>query len=333
MQTHAQKIRLGVFLFISSILVIFLIGYFTAREFFEKTDTYYIAYKDVSVGGMEVGSPVQYLGIKTGTISNIHIDPDDINTVIVEISLKHETPIKEDARADIITMGITGLRGIEIRGGSNEADLLEPGEFLSPGGSLTEDITGKAEVIAEKAEMVLNNLLQITRYENIEKVSSILDKYENLATNTNHAVLRIDSLVENNSKNVTETITSAKDITQIVQKTSKNLYETSETINQGLNNDTLNIIMTNIFELSEKLKETEINRLIEDIGGVAAQTHQLLIRLDDDINRGSRDLVESQKLLKETLHNLNEASRKINSDPSILIRGASPKGIPDDELQ
>lgn len=133
-----------------SILFIFLIGYFTARELFEKTDTYYVAFQDVSVSGMEVGSSVKYLGINVGTISDIEINPEDVTSILLELSLKSGTPIKEDSRAEIVSLGITGMKAIEIRGGSNEAKLLNPGSHIEPGESLTSKISGKADVIAEK---------------------------------------------------------------------------------------------------------------------------------------------------------------------------------------
>ena len=119
MKTRTQKIRLGIFIFISGALLVFLILYFAANKLFEKSDIYYVSYHDVSVSGLEVGSPVNYLGIKIGTISNIFIDPQDINSIIVELSLQPGTPIKKDAYADIVSLGITGLKTIQIRGGSN----------------------------------------------------------------------------------------------------------------------------------------------------------------------------------------------------------------------
>jgi len=139
MKSRDQKVRLGVFIMISALLLLTLIGYFTARRLFEKTDEYYVAYQDVSVSGLEVGSPVKYLGITVGSIAEIIIDPDDVNRIIVRLSLKEGTPVKTDASADIVAMGITGLKTIEIKGGTNEADFLEQGQYIAQGTSLVDD--------------------------------------------------------------------------------------------------------------------------------------------------------------------------------------------------
>jgi phospholipid/cholesterol/gamma-HCH transport system substrate-binding protein len=69
--------------------------FFTSREFFEKTDTYYVQFHDVSVGGLEVGSPVKYMGIKVGSITDITIDPENVQNIIITLELEPDTPNKK----------------------------------------------------------------------------------------------------------------------------------------------------------------------------------------------------------------------------------------------
>ncbi|MFP4622444.1 MAG: MlaD family protein [Bacteroidales bacterium] len=98
MRNRSQKIRLGVFLFVSLAILLSVIGFLTAREFFEKEDVYYVSYEDISVSGLEVGSPVKYMGIKVGTIQDINIDPQNVNKIILELALKPDVPIKKMRR-------------------------------------------------------------------------------------------------------------------------------------------------------------------------------------------------------------------------------------------
>src|SRR6056297_2092454 len=212
MRNRSQKIRLGVFLFVSLALLLAVIGYFTAREFFEKEDVYYVSYEGVSVSGLEVGSPVKYMGIKVGTIKDINIDPENVNKVIVELALKPDTPIKEDATAEITSMGITGLKAIEISGGTNEAESLEPGSYIQAGSSMTQEITGKAEIIAQKAEKVLNNLQLFTQPDNLNKITDMVDKISMLAEQTNQTVIKIDTIVTENRADIRESIAPMKEV-------------------------------------------------------------------------------------------------------------------------
>jgi phospholipid/cholesterol/gamma-HCH transport system substrate-binding protein len=332
MRHKAQKIRLGVFLIVSSFILLLIIAYFTSREFFEKVDTYYVTYEGMSVGGLEIGSPVKYLGIKVGTITDITIDPDDVNSVIIELALEPGTPIKSDAQANITTIGITGLKNIEIRGGSNNADALEPGSFIKPGSSITQEITGKAEIIAEKAEKVLNNLQIFTEPANLDKFTHMIENITRLAENASVTLSKVDSIVDDNRSDIRRTVTDAREVSETLKRSSQSLQETVNYVNRVVKGDTLGDILVNFRDVSLKLREARVGEMIENIAGVASQTQDLLLKVDSDLNRSSQDFSESLRLLKITLENLAEASRKINDDPSILIRGTNPKNAPDRDL-
>jgi phospholipid/cholesterol/gamma-HCH transport system substrate-binding protein len=285
------------------------------------------------VGGLEVGSPVKYLGIKVGTIQEITIDPEDVNKVIVELALKQGTPIKTDAVADITSVGITGLKTIEIRGGSNEAVSLEPDSYINPGTSITEEITGKAEIIAEKVENVINNLQTFTEPEKLDKFITLAENISRLADNVSVTVSRVDSIIVMNREDIRESITSAKEITDRLNESSRSIQETVDKVNLLVKSDTVGDILANFREVSLKLKEAEVATMIENIAQAANRTHDILVKIDGDLDRSSQDFTESLQLLKITLENLADASRKINDDPSILIRGTSQKDLPDQDLK
>ncbi len=333
MAKKAQKIRLGIFILISSTILLLVLGLFTAKEFFKKEDTYYISYEDISVSGLEVGSPVKYMGVKAGTVADIHIDPEDVSNIIVEVSLKPGTPVKEDARADITSVGITGLKTIEIRGGSNEAESLEPGEYIPAGSSITKEITGKAEIIAEKAEAVLNNLQTFTRPENLDKFAMLAADVSRLAIKTGQTINTIDTLIAENRLQISQTVNNTRQVSERLNESSKLIQESVIKINRLVEGDTLSQILANARDVSVKLREAEVGELINNLAEVAGQTHKLLLKIDDDLDRNSQDFSESLILLKRTLENLNEASRKINENPSILLRGVNTKNIPDEKLR
>jgi len=75
MPSRSQKIRLGVFIVISSFALLILLFIIGSKKLFAEKDIYYISYNDVSVSGLEIGSPVKYLGISIGSIQNIDFDP------------------------------------------------------------------------------------------------------------------------------------------------------------------------------------------------------------------------------------------------------------------
>jgi phospholipid/cholesterol/gamma-HCH transport system substrate-binding protein len=333
MNGRAQKIRLGIFIMTSSIILLLLIGFFTARRLFEKTDIYYVAYRDVSVSGLEIGSPVKYLGINVGSISDIRIDPEDVNQVIVKLSLKNGTPVKVDASADIVAMGITGLKTIEIRGGSNEAPFLKEEQFIRQGSSLVEDISGQAEAIAFKLEQVLNNLVDFTQPENLQKFTMAVDEISTLSGNADKTFRLINTVVGENRNDLRQSVISASAMTGRFDSTSVELLAAGKQFNNLMQSDTLGEILGNLRDISVTLRETNLNELIENLAITTTQTRQLLLKLDADIDRGSKDMGNNMLLLQHALENLEQMSRKINTDPSILLRGQRARDIPDRRLE
>lgn len=332
MNQKAQRTRLGIFIITGASILLFLTAYFTARELFRKTETYYVSFRDISVSGMEVGSQVRYMGIRVGTISAINIDPEDVSGIIVTLSLKPGLPIKEDSRADISSFGITGMKSIEIKGGTNEAPRLRPGSFIPSGGSFADDISGRAEDIAVKAEQVVNNLLRLTQPENTEKLVSAIDHYNSLAENANRAVLRIDSLVMINQENINNTLSSAKVITSTLEKSSARFSYAVDKAAGIVGNDSIRLIIGNLKEASDKLRDADLKLMVEEISSLAAKVRLLLDNMDSDISSGSQSLSESLILLESTMRNLEEASRQINSDPSVLLRQRRNTDSPDKRL-
>ncbi len=302
-------------------------AYIAGNKLLEKKDIYYIDYQNVSVIGLQEGSTVKYYGISIGQVEEITIDPEDIRKVTVKISIKEGTPIKEDMVATLVSIGITGLKQIELTGGSNEADFLEPGSNIEPGVSYMDDITGKAEQIAEKFELFLNNLNVITAPENQEKIRKILS----------HA----EAFMEENREPVHNTFTTldttVKELRTFIRTTQNSLTRIEENIVK------LDTIMDNALLFSENLASTDIrdvsgevintlNKInntletadIQKISDEAVNTlmnfNQTITRIDLMVLKSRQDLINSLESLQKATEYLNQFSRQISDDPSILLR-------------
>ena len=174
MVTRSQKIRLGVFVVTASFLLAGMVVVLLGASLGAQTDMYTTRFEE-SVSGLEIGAPVKYHGVRVGSVDAIGINPDDVSEVVVILSLKHGTPIKTDSKVVLNTMGITGLKFLEVTGGTDDSRLLTPGGEIPSGPSLLSRLTGKADVITEKIEMLVNNLVEITGKQEREKFKAILD--------------------------------------------------------------------------------------------------------------------------------------------------------------
>lgn len=326
MVTRSQKIRLGIFVTVSMLILLATLGIVTTRKFFEVRDTYYIGYKDISVTGLQEGGSVKYQGINVGYVSEISIDPQDIRRVIVEVSLDKGTPIKEDTYAEIAVLGITGLKLIELRGGSNEAESLKPKDFIRPGRSLAEDITGKAEVIAEKAELILNNIAALTTTENRQKILDFVET-TSLTVAELRDVLRKNKQTFANTMNNTEQISA--ELYELVGTTRNTVME----IEELARSDSIRRAIANIVEFTDNLKKADLIRLVQELNVALVHTNRVLKEVDIALSKSGSDLVISVEAMKESAEYLNQFSRMITEDPSLLVRGTRPKDAPDFQLE
>jgi len=321
MISKAQKIRAGIFFLITTILLITFILFIVGNTLFKKRDVYFITYKNVSVNGLQFGSSVKYYGINIGRVEDININKEDVNDVVIEISVNAGTPIKEDVEATLVGVGITGLKQIEIVGGSNAAVLLEPGDEIKAGKDAISDITGKAEVIATKTELLINRLNDLVNDDNRVKISNILSSTDTLLAGLRGIVdenqIRISNIVANfdtisiNLKNITEN-------TDVVMMEFRNIMESGE----------IQTILANTEAISDSIKsirfKTIINKeFIESLNKfniALKQFNETITHIDLTVLKGREDFLNILEEMEESAQYLKEFSRRINEDPSSLIR-------------
>ena len=326
MVTRSQKIRLGVFVSVAVAALVITLVIIVAPKMFEDREIYNIGFRNVSVTGLQEGSAVKYQGLAVGFVSKISIDQHDINQVIVEISLEKDVPIRTDTEAEMAFLGITGLKLIELKSGTTTAGDLPPGSFIQSSPSMTEEITGRAEVIAEKAETILNNLITFTSGEN-------LDNYKKFAQNTSATLEQVNSMLKKNDKPFANTMANVEAFSYQLNDLSQSTQEIVSHVNTLAHSDSLKQFMANMLELSDNLKQAEIVELFGEINRTLDKTNNMLIDMEQAFSKSRTDLVFSIETLKESVEYLNQFSRLISEDPSILIRGAEPKDAPDFKLE
>jgi phospholipid/cholesterol/gamma-HCH transport system substrate-binding protein len=153
--TRKQKIRLGIFAVSTAVLVVAVLVIFAGVRFWERENRYVVDIEG-SVLGLASGSDVLLNGVKVGSIDDLAISPDDIRKVRATLLVEEGTPIKSDTRAVLVMRGITGLRVIDLRGGTDEAAALSPGSKIPSERSDMEKLVERADEIADRSLQVLD---------------------------------------------------------------------------------------------------------------------------------------------------------------------------------
>jgi phospholipid/cholesterol/gamma-HCH transport system substrate-binding protein len=154
----------------------------------QQYDTYYVRYTDTSVGGIQVGGTVVYQGIAVGSIQSIEIDPGDVESIIVEIQVQDGTPIKTDVVARIVPVGITGISQIELSGGTQAAEEIDPGSFITPADSTFGQVTDSVTSILEGIEGVLSDIAQVLDRIDSDSIGNILARIDGMLSDNEDTV-------------------------------------------------------------------------------------------------------------------------------------------------
>ena len=316
MLTTAQKFRLGVFVFVSSLLLITLFIVFFSAKILQEYDHYYIRFTDTSVSGLEEGGQVKYLGVRVGTISEMKIDKEDVNSVIVTISLPQGDSLKSDVRAIITPMGITGLMMIELRGGTNEAKYLKPGNFLRTGTSITASITGKAEILGEKLEIVLNNLMELTGPENQDYIKNLIEKSEKSIVLVENFLSKNDEHLHRIAANLDVSIEETRYLFSDLRKSVAKIEEITTS-------DAFAETFTNLADVSRSLAKIKWDSTVISLDRSINTLDHLLLNVDQMVVDSRIDLAVSIKRLRQISQELKEFSEKINANPGLLLSGAN----------
>lgn len=330
------------FFFIGIFLITALFFISFGRTLFQEKKIYFVRFEDTSVNGLEIGGNVKYNGINIGEIKSIEVSSDDIGHVIVTISVDEDTPIKEDMKANLVMMGITGLKQIELTGGTNRSEDLEPGGFIETGSSSIADITGEAQIIADKVELLLNNLNNFADSANQQAVSDIL-------ANT-------DYFIEQNSGKLSNVITDSEVIASNLRRAGEDIRRSAAVMREKIEGEQVDTILNNAVEVSESAQQmvddmrkvirperidqitgnlaeftemmkgdatqqmlAETGNILAEIKSILEQTEETSQLIDMTVLKSSRDIVDAINTLNEALKNLNEFSRIISEDPSRII--------------
>ena len=312
MITQSQKLRLGVFLIISALLLVIALVVVSAPKFLEKRDQYYIEYVDVSVGGLDAGTPVKYHGIRVGRVEDVYVDPEDITKIKVVVSLRKGTPIVTDTEAVIASIGITGLKYIELTGGTKGSDKVEPGGRITAGQSLFESLSDRAEVMALKLDVILKNVSAFTDEEHRRVFKNTIDSIERLVT-------QVNALIEENREQVHVTTRNAAVI-------SERLIQVSDHLNRIMAGDAVRETLAHIHAISGRLRSEvdslQIRDTVANLDRLITNADQTVTHIDLTILRSREDIMRSLADLQESIENLKEATTLIRQDPSILLRGS-----------
>lgn len=347
--TRAQKVRLGIFLIVAGAIVGGTVIGMIGLAAFEIRDEYTI-YFDGSVSGLSPGSPVKYNGIDVGRVERVRIAPKTIGRVEVTISLAHNTPVPTDAVAQLNMQGITGLKFIEITGGTKEAGFARPGDSIESSRSTLDDLTERATAIAAKVETLLDQLVETTGKENQRRLASILDKVDLVLADVASISKNVDIVLSENRGTVTSIVGKVDEAISDARRVMDDLRVTLSAATiavdragnwvdpqdvKGLvssvrttlgNIDTASATLDRTLDTARaRLGKDELGKTIASVTNLSDRTTKFVDNADVTLIRAREDILRALDVLIEGVEAFGELATLLRDDPAALIRGRGGK--------
>ncbi|HEY1796592.1 MAG TPA: MlaD family protein [Stellaceae bacterium] len=178
METRAHYVAVGGFVLAMIFIAVVGVIYFGAvapTVSFAHYDIYFRG----AVTGVSRGSVVDYNGIPVGKVSDVEIDPNNVEQIRVTVEIDSKVVIKTDAKASVEANLLSGVGTILISKGTQEAPVLtaKAGErypVIQAHRSALANVYAHAPELLEKLNDIGDNLNALLSEENRKAVTQIL---------------------------------------------------------------------------------------------------------------------------------------------------------------
>ena len=161
-KSSSQKIGLGVFVILGTILFVTTLYFIGNRQNFFGNNITINAYFN-NVNGLKLGNNVRYSGIITGTVSKIEMKEEA--RILVEMVIEEELgkKIKTNAVATIGTDGLVGSTIVNIIPQDGDFPFLKSGDTIDTYSKIgADDMLNTLSTTNENAALLTSDLLDIT---------------------------------------------------------------------------------------------------------------------------------------------------------------------------
>jgi len=303
MRAFRQEIKIGLFLVIALVIIIFFIfvvGDFSAL--FKKKGYPLYTYYD-SVAGLEKRTVVRLAGVKVGYVQDIRLKESQAE---VEMSIDPDVKISRDSKATLATLGLLGEKYVEIIPGE-ENRMAQPGDTIASLPAVGFDQLGiMLSSIGEEIKGTSQALRELLGGD--ETRGSLGETLENLSTFSSE----LNDFFSENRAGLTR---SLEDSRQAIQ----NFDKLADTVSKELE-ELIELIKGTVEENRGKLKGNleDINELISKIEEVLRLLHESLEKLHKGEGTLGK-LIQNPELYEQTEKTVGQIQKMVAPVSSLRV--------------
>ncbi|MDR3517532.1 MAG: MlaD family protein [Azospirillaceae bacterium] len=320
METRASYLIVGSFVLLA-IAALFGLVIFVAKAQFETATVTYRIYFTGSVTGLQNGSAVRYRGIPVGTVTDIRIDPHNVERVRVSIAVPQATPIKEDAIASLEMQGITGQAYVQITGGTQKAKALVSDDDGPP---IIPSRPSALSAVFDAAPQLLDHLITLT-----DRLSQMVNEENTQAfAQTLSNVRDASGALKQSTHSIDDTIVQlqgfVRDLDKVAKAADGAVAQARQTVAQ-VGNDA-NTLTTQFGDAAKDLRPLlhSLKQASDQINTVVAENRQ---PVHDFTTTGLYQATQLMGELRDLAGNVSRLTDRIERDPTSFLFGGQRKGV------
>lgn len=125
----SKELKIGLLFIAVLILMIWGYKFLKGKNLFHQSNTYYITYSNVDQ--LTVSSPVMLKGFKVGAVTDIKLNPENVEELIVTIEVEGNIGLPKETVAVLYSMGIVGGKAISLEFSTYcDGDCLENKSYI-----------------------------------------------------------------------------------------------------------------------------------------------------------------------------------------------------------
>ena len=303
MSVKASEVRSGLFVVLATgvlCVLVFSVGNFRAR--FRPAARYHAYLSDAKF--LKAHDAVTYGGLRVGQVKRVEVAPDRFGAVRVTVEVDPEIPVREDSTLVLKQDGMLGPKYLEILPGTPAARPAAPGAELAAlvPPALT-DLTSAVEKPLQRIDRVLEHLDRILGLpENQKNLSELLAETRAMLGSLHAEIRRVGALAEDTGRETRELLAEIRGAVRDARAPLTNALKNAEA-------------------LSEKLS-TRLDDLTGRFGRAAEALERLLRDADGLVVENHKNVYETIRALRDAAYHMEQASKRIRANPSILLFGA-----------
>lgn len=295
-----RNFAVGLFVSLSIAILVAFIIWLTGRTGVEDTQRYSLLFsRDVS--GLNMGGPVNYMGVNIGKVVDMRLQQTDDVLVRVDVELLASTPVDSSTFASIAMQGITGVAVINLA--SDPGTGREP---LEAGPRSDYPVIPVREV---GFAAIMSNMPQI-----MSKLDTLLSRAGDILNKDNQAL-------------ISGTLGNLEQISGALAENREELAAMPGELQTALASiqQTVAEVQALVKEARPQLDSTfeQVNQASANLARLTDQLAELVAQNDDEINRFlGEGLAQTPELVSDaraTLRDLQKLLRELQDDPSLLI--------------